>query len=166
MVWSIGTRTWGFRRKVSENELMRPGVIYEFEHQIDRLPQGQEIAFLMYTKQKIESEQPYVKVDYAECGSHLLVQCRYVGPEITTLVEPTTIATIVAIIKAAAYFFAIAIMAYAVYQLITSLGSTEFGGMISGIITLFVVLYFFSFLTSVFRGFTEIMPRPAREEKK
>ncbi|MEM2281845.1 MAG: hypothetical protein QXZ68_07705 [Candidatus Bathyarchaeia archaeon] len=166
MVWSIGIRTWGFRRKVSENELMRPGVVYEFEHQIDKVPAGQEMAFLMYIKQKIESEQPWVKVDYAECGSHLIVQARYVASEVQAMAEPTTVATIVAIIQAVALIFAIAVITYSIYMVVSALGSSEFGGLVGGLLGLFIVMYFLSFFMNMFRGITELIPKPPKKEKE
>ena len=172
MVWSIGIRSYGFRRKVSEDEYMQPGQMYEFEHQISgEVPKGQERAFLLYVKQKIEEQNPYVKVSYAEYGSHVLVQA-YLSPPSTEALQAAppwwapVLAEIIKWIVAAFIVWGISSALYNAYLLVSALGPEGFSA-VGGIISLFIFLFFLSFIMNFFSGlFKPLMPKREEEKEK
>ena len=171
MVWSIGIRTYGFRRKVSENEMMSPGQIYEFEHGISgEVPKGQERAFLLYIKQKIEEQNPYLKVNYAEYGSHVLVQAYLSPPQTSTLTAPPwwapILAEVVKWIGIALAAWAISTIFYNIYLIVSAFGP-EGASAIGSIITLVLVLFFMSYIINFFTGlFKPLIPKREEKEKE
>ena len=171
MVWSIGIRTYGFRRKVSEDEMMSPGQTYEFEHSISgEVPKGQERAFLLYLKQEIEKKNPNLRVNYVEYGSHVLVQAYLSPPSSKALVEPEVILAIAEVLK----WIVIAIAAWGIAEtihnvfLLVSAFGPEGASAIGSIIALVLVLFFLSFIMNFFTGlFKPLIPkREEKEEKK
>jgi len=170
MVWSIGIRSYGFRRKVSEDELMSPGQTYEFEHSISgEVPKGQERAFLLYVKQELESKNPYLKVNYVQYGSSVLVQAYLSPPQTSTLTVPwwapvlEEVAKWIAIALAA---WAISSLIYNIYLLVSAFGP-EGASAIGSIIGLVVVLFFMSFIINFFTGlFKPMMPKREEKEEK
>jgi len=170
MVWSIGIRTYGFRRKVSEDEMMQPGQIYEFEHQTKgEVPKGQERAFLLYIKQKVEEQNPYVKVNYVEYGSSVLVQAYFSPPQTTTLAVPwyaPLVKYLVAAIVFALVTWGIMNIAQSVYLLASAVGPEGLSA-IGSIIGLVVVLFFMSYIINFFRElFKPMIPKREEREKE
>ena len=172
MVWSIGIRTYGFRRKVLEDEMMSPGQIYEFEHGISgEVPKGQERAFLLHIKQKIEEQNPYLKVSYVEYGSHVLVQA-YLSPppQTSSLAAPPwwapILAQVVTWISIALAAWAISMIFHNIYLIVSALGP-EGASAIGSIIALVLVLFFMSHIINFFTGlFKPLFPKREEKEKE
>ena len=171
MVWSIGIRTYGFRRKVSEDEMMTPGQTYEFEHSISgEVPKGQERAFLLYLKQEIEKKNPYLRVDYVEYGSSVLLQAYLSPPQTSALtLQPwwaPILADVAKWIAIALAAWAISSLIYNIYLLVSAFGP-EGASAIGSITALFLVLYFMSFIMNFFTGlFKPLLPKREEKEEK
>ena len=149
MAVSIGTKLVGFKLKVSENAEVKTGVYYETVSNLDKAPPaGQELEFLTYVKQRLETEQ-HVSVRYIEVdGTKLTVQWKSLG-------SPISIGVIVALIIAAVIIFGLIVLTREVYQVITVLGP-ETTGMIFQVLTLFLFLTMMSY-------FLSLIPRFRRE---
>jgi hypothetical protein len=170
MVWSIGIRSYGFRRKVPENEMMRPGEIYEFEHQTSgQITAGHERAFLLYVKQELESKNPYLKVNYAQYGSSVLLQAYLSPPQTSTLQVPwwaPIVKDVAKWITIALAAWAISSLIYNIYLLVSAFGP-EGASAIGSIIGLVIVLLFMSFIMNFFMGlFKPMMPKREEEKEK
>jgi hypothetical protein len=149
MVVSIGTKLVGLRQKVSEDTEVKTGVYYETVSNLDKAPAtGQELEFLTYVKQKIETEE-HVSVRYIEVdGTTLTVQWKSLG-------SPIAVGVIVALIIAAVVVFGLVLLSREVYQIISFLGP-ETTGMIFQVLTLFLFLMVMSY-------FLNLIPRFRRE---
>lgn len=149
MAVSIGSKLVGLRQKVSEDAEVKTGQYYETVSNLDNAaPVGQELDFLTYVKQKMETEQ-HVSVQYVEVdGAKLTVQWKSLG-------SPIGIGVIVALIIAAVVVYGLAVLAREVYQIISFLGP-ETTGMIFQALTFFLFLMMMSY-------FLNLIPRFRRE---
>lgn len=145
---SIGTKIVGLRQKISEDAEVKKDVYYETVTTLDKSPPfGQELEFLLYVKERIESEQN-VYVNYAEIdGNKLTVQYKSLG-------SPINVGVIIALIIATALVYGIYLITREVYQILTFLGP-ETSGLIFQIFAFMLILYFMSMVMS-------FIPRPGR----
>jgi hypothetical protein len=154
---------------MSGNELMSPGQIYEFEHSISgEVPRGQERAFLLYVKQELESKNPYLKVNYVQYGSSVLVQAYLSPPQASTLAVPwaPVLAAVAKWIAIAIVVWGISSLVYNIYLLVSAFGP-EGASAIGSIIALVVVLLFMSYIMNFFTGLLKpIMPKREEKEEK
>jgi len=170
MVWSIGIKSYGFRRKVSEDEFMQPGQMYEFEVQTQgEVPKGQEHAFLVYVKGELEKKYPYLRFTYLEYGSHVLVQSYLPQSEVQAQTIPPQLIPLLKYLLEALIFALIAWGIYqiasAVYMLASAFGP-EGAAAIGSIIGLVVIMMFMSWIMNFFRGITEAIKPPKIEAEK
>ena len=154
MTYSIGIRVYGFATKVDDNQVPKVNTYYETQQKLNgKPPAGQEKDFLLYIKQKVETEE-HVHVNYASISNeNLVVQWKSLG-------SPIAISTIVAIIVIAIALFGLAAVLSQTYMIATTLGSETIGQVFS-VVGLIFVLMFISSILSIATGF---MPKMRRRE--
>lgn len=141
---SIGIKVYGIMKAVPENHVPDPKCYYETRQELDRAPpQGQERDFLLYIKQKLETEEN-VKVVFAEViGNRLTIQWKVLG-------SPVSVSTIIALIIAAVIVFGLVVLARETYQILTFLGpemASQIVQMLSYLFLLFMIMTFMSMIS-------------------
>jgi len=139
---------FGFKREVSEKEVIKPVYYETFSELGSPPPAGQEKDFLLYVKQKLETEGN-VKVNYAEVvGRNLTVQWKAVG-------TPILIEVIIGLAIAAITVWGLYMVACKTYEIISLMGA-ETSNMLFTAIGFFFILIGFSIMMSMFTG---LLPR-------
>jgi tetrahydromethanopterin S-methyltransferase subunit E len=141
---SIGLRQYGSLQRVEDTHVPIAGVVYETRSTLSEPPPaGQELDFLYYIKNKVESEED-VRVVFAEViGNSLTVQWKSLG-------SPVAVSTIIALIVAAVIAFFIYMTMHETYKIV-SIISPENISMFFNIIFLILVLSVISSITGMFR---------------
>jgi hypothetical protein len=159
MAVSIGSKVSGFKTRIYENTELKAGQYYETVQTLDKAPpSGQEREFLLYIKQKLESEQ-HVYVNYAEVsGTTLTIQMKFLGsPAIPWI-------AVLYVIAIALQVFAIVYVAWTAYQVVTYLGGVlgpEGLGTVITIIGMIFIMYFMSTFVGMMK---DIIPKPRKGE--
>jgi hypothetical protein len=139
VTYSIGIRQYGSLRKVDDNHVPEVNVYYETQSQISsNPPTGQEIAFLQYIKQQIESQE-HVHVSYVSVdGTNLVCQWKSLG-------SPIAVTIIITIIAVAIALYMLSMVLHETYKIISFLGAEGMSGIMQ-IFALFVMLQFMSMI--------------------
>jgi hypothetical protein len=140
---SIGIRVYGIsREKVDDSYIPEVGKYFETIKQLNAPPPaGQELDFLRYIKQEMESKE-HVYVNYASVeGTTLIVQWQSLG-------SPISVGAIILIIAVAIAFFGLAAVLHETYKIVTFIGPAaaqsiiNIFGMIAVVMVISMILSF------------------------